>query len=76
MSHAFIRESDGQSLDEIGPSMNALILYLSRDNNGIRVYEKKKYFHEKEGRVVYQMSNGMTYGINNESKWYRIVSEL
>jgi hypothetical protein len=74
MSQAFIRESDGQSLDEIGPGMNALILFLSRDNNGIRVYEKKNYFNEREGRVVHEMSNGMTYALNNDSKWYRLLN--
>ncbi len=72
MSHAFIRESDVQSLDEISPSINALIYYLSRDNNGIRAYEKKNFFDEKEGRVVFEMSNGMLYAVNNESKWYRV----
>jgi len=40
MSSAFVKESDDQWLHDIPPTMNALINYLTRENNGIRVYEK------------------------------------
>ncbi|MBX9850457.1 MAG: hypothetical protein K2X86_01725 [Cytophagaceae bacterium] len=70
MSRAFIKEGEGQSLDEIGPGMNALINYLSNDNNGVRVYEKKNYFSDKHGRLLHEMSNGLTYALNDQSKWY------
>ena len=43
MSQAFVRESDEQWLHEIAPTLNALIVYLTRENNGIRVYEQKNY---------------------------------
>ena len=43
MSGAFVRESDEQGLHDIPPTLNALILYLTRENNGIRVYEKKSF---------------------------------
>lgn len=70
MSSAFVRESDEQWLHEVGPSLNALIVFLTRDNGGIRVYEKKEYFNPKENRDVYQMSNGLSYAKNDDSKWY------
>lgn len=41
MSQAFVREGDDQNLEDIGPSINSLIVFLTRENNGVRVYEKK-----------------------------------
>ncbi|MEJ7912567.1 MAG: hypothetical protein WKF70_05385 [Chitinophagaceae bacterium] len=41
MSQAFVKESDDQWLHDISPTLNALIVYLTRENNGIRVYEKE-----------------------------------
>jgi hypothetical protein len=70
MSHAFIRDSDEQWLDEISPTLNALVNYLTRENNGIKVYEKKRYLHPGTGKEVYSMSNGMDYSIDEQSKWY------
>ncbi len=41
MSQAFVKESEEQWLHEIAPTINALIVYLTRENNNIRVYEKR-----------------------------------
>src|SRR6476619_3633652 len=41
MSQAFVRESEEQWLHEVSPTLPALIVYLTRENNGVRVYEKK-----------------------------------
>ena len=70
MSQAFVRENEEQWLHEIAPTLSALIVHLTRENNGIRVYEKKNYIHPKTGKEVYEMSNGLTYGKDNEGKWY------
>lgn len=69
MSGAFVREGDDQWLHDIQPTMNALILYLTRENNGIRIYEKKNYFDERLGKSVHEMSNGNCYALDEESKW-------
>ncbi|MBA3829024.1 MAG: hypothetical protein H0X33_08815 [Taibaiella sp.] len=69
MSQAFVKESEEQWLHEVAPTMNALIVYLSRENNGIRVYEKNNYLHPKTGILVHTMSNGMNYGIDKDGKW-------
>lgn len=74
MSQAFVRESDDQSLGEISPTMNALINFLTRENNNIRVYEKKTGTDEK-GHTIHLMSNGLTYGKEDAGKW-QIVSDL
>ncbi|MBA2500155.1 MAG: hypothetical protein H0V30_10545 [Chitinophagaceae bacterium] len=69
MSQAFVRESDEQWLHDVTPTLNALIVFLTRENNGIRVYEKKQYTDSKTGKTVYEMSNGLTYGKDEEGRW-------
>ena len=69
MSQAFVRESDEQWLHEIAPTLNALIVYLTRENNGIRVYEQKQFVDSK-GNEVHVMSNGLSYAKDQEGKWY------
>ncbi|PZR36591.1 MAG: hypothetical protein DI538_13730 [Azospira oryzae] len=74
MSQAFVREGDDQWLGDIDPTMNALVNFLTRENNGIRVYEKKNGTDDN-GRTVYTMSNGLTYGKSDQGKW-EIVADL
>ena len=70
MSQAFVKESDGEWLHDVPPTLSALIMYLTRENNGIRVYEKKNVFNDKLGRETHLMSNGMTYTKDDSGKWY------
>jgi hypothetical protein len=72
MSQAFVKESDEQWLHEVQPTLNALIVYLTRENNGIRVYEIKHYVDNKTGADIHDMSNGMSYSKDKEGKWYVI----
>ncbi len=69
MSSAFVKESEEQWLHDIQPTLHALIVYLTRENNGIRVYEKKN-FVDKKGKEIYEMSNGLSYAKDDNSKWY------
>ena len=68
MSQAFMRESEDQSLSEISPTLNSLILFLTRENNGIRVYEKESV-NDAKGKQVHRMSNGLSYSKNKEGRW-------
>ena len=70
MSSAFVKEEEGQWLHDIPPTMAALINYLTRENNGVRVYEQRAYMDAKEGREVHAMSNGLNYAVDAASKWY------
>lgn len=70
MSQAFVKESEEQWLHEVPPTLNALIVYLTRENNGVRVYEQKNYVNQKDGKTVHGMSNGLSYATDKESKWY------
>ncbi len=67
MSQAFVKEEDDQWLHEIPGTITALINYLTRENNGIRVYEKRKFV--KNGIEIYEMSNGLSYSKDANGKW-------
>jgi hypothetical protein len=72
MSQAFVKENDEMLLQDVPPSVTALILYLSRENNGIRVYEKHLVKDKENNRDVHVMSNGLSYAKDENSKWYVI----
>lgn len=69
MSRAFVKEEDEQWLHEILPSSTALINYLTRENNNIRVYELSRYVDSLTKREVYQMSNGLSYTLDENNEW-------
>lgn len=68
MSQAFVREGDHQELSDVSPTLNGLMAFLSRENNGIRVHQKNE-FTDKGGRMIHVMSNGLSYCKNHEGKW-------
>jgi hypothetical protein len=70
MSQAFVKESDEQWLHEVQPTLNALVVYLTRENNGVRVYEKRVFTDKKSDKEMHEMSNGLTYSKDEEGKWY------
>ena len=72
MSQAFVKENEEQWLHEVPPSVTALIYYLTQENNGIRVYEKKMVLDSASGRGVHVMSNGLSYSKDEKGKWYVI----
>jgi hypothetical protein len=72
MSQAFVRESDEQWLHDVAPTLNALIVYLTRENNGVRVYEQRTYTDEKTKNLVHVMSNGLSYCKDERGTWYII----
>jgi hypothetical protein len=68
MSQAFVKEEDGQWLHDLPPTLSALINYLIRENNGIRVYEIKTS-SRKDGKELHHMSNGLNYFVNDAGQW-------
>lgn len=72
MSHAFIRESDDHSLDQVSPTLPALLNYLTRENNGIPAREKRRYTDPETGRMVYEMSSGLAFSIGEDGKWFML----
>ena len=67
MSQAFVKESDEQWLHDVQPTLNALVVYLTRENNGVRVYEIRNF--TRDGKEVHEMSNGLSYGKDADGKW-------
>ena len=67
MSQAFVKEEDDQWLHEIPGTVAALVNYLTRENNGVRVYEKRKFV--KTGVEIYEMINGLSYSKDANGKW-------
>ena len=72
MSRAFVRENDEMFLQDVSPSLSALVVYLTRENNGIRVYEKQRVKDPENNREVHVMSNGLSYAKDENAKWYVI----
>jgi hypothetical protein len=72
MSQAFIRENDEMQLQDVAPSVTALMIFLTRENNGVRVYEKHSVKHPQVKGEVHVMSNGLSYAKDDDSKWYLI----
>ena len=68
MSQAFVREGDDQWLSDVAPTVPALIHFLSRENGGVRVYEKSQH-EDAQGRKVHVMSNGLSYTRNINGQW-------
>ena len=68
MSRAFIREGDDQWLSDIPPTLNALLSFLTKENNGIKIFETKN-ITDSNGREVYIMSNGLSYAKDKNGKW-------
>jgi len=60
MSSAFVKEGDDQWLEDIAPTQNALVNFLTRENNGVRVYETGTHTAE-DGSEIFAMSNGLLY---------------
>ena len=72
MSRGFVKEYEDQWLHEIDPTITALIRFLTIENNGIRVYEKKTYTSPSDHVEVHEMSNGLSYAVNVSGQWYMI----
>jgi hypothetical protein len=69
MSSAFVKEGEYQPLNTVEPELSALLFYLRRENGGITVSETKSYFSEKFGREVHEMSDGLSYALNDNRQW-------
>jgi len=72
MSSAFVKEGDEQWLHEVSPTLNALIFYLTKENNGIRVYERSSFIDPEIGKTVHVMSNGGNYTKDEAGRWCMI----
>ncbi|RCH56389.1 hypothetical protein DJ568_00575 [Mucilaginibacter hurinus] len=70
MSSAFVKEGEYRRLEDVAPTLNALMVHLTAENNGIRVYEKRNYYDAVQARDVYEMTDGLNYAKTDDGKWY------
>ena len=73
MSSAFVKEGELRQLKDVAPNLGALLFYLRTENNGTVVRDEKNYFSEKHGRDIYEMSDGLTYSLNDSGQWHIIL---
>jgi hypothetical protein len=69
MSSAFVKEGEYRKLSDVEPTLSALTWYLRQENGGQVIRETKSYYSEACGRDVYEMSDGLTYALNDEHQW-------
>ncbi|MDB4926613.1 hypothetical protein [Mucilaginibacter sp.] len=75
MSSAFVKEGEYQKLSDVGSSLSALLYYLRQENGGQAIREMKSFYSDKCGRHVYEMSDGLTYALDDENKWTIILHD-
>jgi hypothetical protein len=73
MSSAFVKEGEAGQLKDVAPSLGALLFFLRVENNGTVIRDEKNYFSEKYGREVYQMSDGLSYALDDAQHWFTIL---
>ncbi len=69
MSHAFVKEGDAQWLNEVAPTLKALCAYLTNEHNGRFMFEKRSYYDTERQLEFHEMSDGLTYFINQAGEW-------
>lgn len=72
MSSAFVKEGEYQQLKDVTPNLSALLTYLKRENGG-PVREVKAYHSDQHGRELHEMSDGLTYALNDAGQWAIIL---
>jgi len=73
MSSAFVKEGEYQKLSDVEPSISSLSYYLRQENGGQVIHETKSFYSEKCGHHVYEMSDGLTYALDDDNKWTIIL---
>ena len=73
MSSAFVKENEYRKLNEVDPTLDALLLFLRQENAGIRIRETKSYYSDKHQREVIEMSDGLIYALDNDMHWFIVL---
>ena len=68
MSRAFVKEGESDQLKDTAPNMGSLLQFLRREYGG-PVRELKTRFSEQFKREVHDMSDGLSYGLNDDNQW-------
>lgn len=63
-----MKEGEDQWLSDIPPTLGALLIFLTHENNDIRVIEERRIV-TPDGKEIYQMSNGLSYTKDADGRW-------
>lgn len=63
-----MKEYEDQWLGDVDATVPALGRFLTADNSGVRVTETKS-FRNANGREVHEMSNGLSYVLDDNDRW-------
>ena len=70
MSRAFVKESEGEWLGDVAPTLEALERFLSREL-GAPVNLVRTFEHD--GNAAYELSNGSCYQLDEDRRWRMIL---
>lgn len=70
MSQVVINETKDQLLHDLPPTLQALTVFLTKQNKGLRIYELMNYVNIEKGKAIHVMSDGLCYCTDAEDKWY------
>jgi hypothetical protein len=73
MSSAFVKEGESGQLKDVAPNLGALLFFLRQENGGTAIRDEKNYFSDQHGRDVFEMSDGLTYALDDDKHWYIIL---
>ena len=73
MSSAFVKEGEAGQLKDVASDLGALLFFLRVENNGTVIRDEKNYLSEKHGRDVYEMSDGLSYALDDAQHWFIIL---
>lgn len=68
MSRAFVKEGESDQLRDLAPNLASLLFFLKRENGSV-VSEMHVRLSEQFQREVHDMSDGLTYGLNDDRQW-------
>lgn len=74
MSSAFVKENEYRKLNEVDPTLDALLFYLRQENAGVRILETRSFFSPQHERDIHQMSDGLMYALDDDNRWQIILS--
>ena len=72
MSHAFMREKEEDWLGDVKPYLPDLERFLTKENDGVKIMELKRYFDPELKVEVHEMSNGSCYALDMDKRWYMV----
>lgn len=76
MKEVTAKENKERWLHDVPANLISLILFLTKENKGKRVYELMNFINRAESKIIHVMSNGLSYSTDKDNKWYVLKDTL